>query len=75
MYHTIEFIKEFAGDREISRKQPMERVVLRVGIRVRVQLRPYVVEAEDGPVEMADLFFEDGSATRMVPFASFRFEV
>ena len=41
--------------------------------RVRVQIKPYVEETEEGPVEMADLFFEDGSATRKVPFAQFRF--
>jgi hypothetical protein len=32
-----------------------------------------VVEAAGGPVEVADLFFEDGTATRNVPFAWFTF--
>jgi hypothetical protein len=73
MYHTIEFIAEFTGDREISRKQPLERVLIPTGTRVRVQLKPYVVEGEDGPIEVADLFFEDGTGTRGVPFASFSF--
>ncbi|HYT88183.1 MAG TPA: hypothetical protein VEL76_05650 [Gemmataceae bacterium] len=73
MYHTIEFTTEFTGDREISRKQPLERVLFKIGTQVPVQLRPYVVEAEDGPVEVADLFFEDGTATRQVPFSYFRF--
>jgi hypothetical protein len=40
---------------------------------VRAQLKPYVADTADGPVEVADLFFEDGTATRQVPFACFRF--
>jgi hypothetical protein len=71
MYHTIEFTVEFSGDLEISRKHRLDRILLPCGTRVRAQLRPYVVETEDGPVEVADLFFEDSTATRGVPFASF----
>jgi hypothetical protein len=73
MYHTLEFAAEFMVDLEVSRKQPLERVLIRRGTRVRAQLRPYVIEAEDGPVEVADLFFEDGSATRGVRFERFAF--
>jgi len=73
MYHTIVFSQEFAGDLEVSRKQPLERVKIPSGTRVRVQLRPHVVETPDGPVETADLFFEDGTATRDVPFDCFAF--
>jgi hypothetical protein len=73
MYHTIEFHKTLTLDVEISRKQPLERVSLRQGTRLRAQIRPYVVETEDGPVEIADLFFEDGTATRGVRFALFCF--
>jgi hypothetical protein len=73
MYHTIEFTAEFSGDLELSRKQRLERIQLRSGTRVRVQIRPRVVETPDGPLEVADLFFEDGTATRGVPFASFAF--
>ena len=73
MYHTIEFTEEFSGDLEVSRKQKLERILLRIGTRVRAQLKPYIAETQDGPVEVADLFFEDGTATRRVPFASFSF--
>lgn len=73
MYHTLEFAVEFMVDVEISRKQPLERVLVRKGTRVRAQLRPYVIEAEDGPVEVADLFFEDGTTTRGVRFEWFSF--
>jgi hypothetical protein len=73
MYHTIEFAGEFMIDVEISRRQPLERVLIQGGSRLRAQVKPYVVETADGPVEVADLFFEDGSSTRMVPFACFSF--
>jgi hypothetical protein len=73
MYHTLEFAAEFMVDLEVSRKQPLERVLIRRGTRVRAQLRPYVIESENGPVEVADLFFEDGSATRGVRFECFAF--
>jgi hypothetical protein len=36
-------------------------------------LKPYVVEDGKKLVEVADLFFEDGTATRRVPFAWFCF--
>jgi hypothetical protein len=39
----------------------------------RVQLRPFVLETDEGLLEVADLFFEDGTAARAVPFASFSF--
>jgi hypothetical protein len=73
MYHTIEFTRALAADLEISRKQPMERVRLRAGMPLRAQIKPYIVETPHGPVEVADLFFEDGTATRMMPFAFFKF--
>ena len=73
MYHTIAFAVDFIANLEVSRKQPLERVRLRMGDRIQVQIRPYVVETAEGPVEVADLFFEDGTATRKVPFAYFAF--
>ena len=73
MYHTIEFKRELVIYLQISRKQPLEQVSVRKGTRLQAQLRPYVTETEDGFIEMADLFFEDGSATAMIPFACFAF--
>jgi hypothetical protein len=73
MYHTIEFAAEFMVDLEVSRKQPLERVLVRRGTRVRAQLRPHVIETENGPVEAADLFFEDGTSARGVRFEWFTF--
>jgi hypothetical protein len=73
MYHTIEFSGDFLADLERSPRHPLEPVRIRKGIRLRAQVRPYVVESGSGPVEVADLFFADGTATRRVPFASFCF--
>jgi hypothetical protein len=73
MFHTIKFTGDLTVDLEVSPKQPLERVRIRKGDRLRVQIKPYVVETEDGPVEVADLFFEDSTPTRMVPFNSFSF--
>ena len=73
MYHSIEFITELLLDLEISRKKPLERTLIEAGTRLRAQIKPYVVESEDGPVEVADLFLEDGTSTSMVRFACFRF--
>jgi len=73
MYHTLEFNVELTVDLEISPKQPLERLSIRKGTRRRAQLRPFVIETADGPAEVADLFFEDGTATRQVPFDRFCF--
>jgi hypothetical protein len=73
MYHTIEFGVELVADLEVSPKDRLECLVVYEGTRLQAQLKPYVVESEDGPVEVADLFFEDGTATRRVPFACFSF--
>jgi hypothetical protein len=73
MYHTIEFQVELTIDLEISSKQPLERLLVHKGVRVRTQLKPLVVETDDGPREVADLFFENGAVTRRVPFAYFMF--
>ena len=73
MYHLIKFNLDTTLDFEVSAKQPLERVRLRKDTYVHAQVRPYVVESDWGPVEVADLFLEDGSATRAVPFACFAF--
>ena len=73
MFHTIEFAVDFTVDMEVSRKKPLERVCMQKGTRRRAQLRPYITETTKGPIEVADLFFEDGFAIRMVPYAWFSF--
>lgn len=73
MYHTIEFSVELEVDLEIARTKPLERLLIRRGTKMRAQIKPYVIEGSEGPTEVADLFFENGSTTRRVPFAWFSF--
>jgi hypothetical protein len=73
MYHRIEFIADVEVDLTRSPRHPLERLSIRKGSRLRAQLRPYVAETEDGPVEFADLFFADGTAALQVRFACFAF--
>ena len=73
MYHTIEFIEELTVDLEIFPKHWLERLLINCGSHMQVQLKPYVVETKDGLVEVADLFFADGTTARRVPFGSFSF--
>ena len=73
MYHTIEFTMPLEADLERSPRDRLERVAFRTGTRVPAQIRPYVIEGGQGPVEVADLFFADGSTVRRVPSAFFNF--
>jgi hypothetical protein len=73
MFHALEFDADFTADLEKSPKNPLEQICIRKGTRKRAQVKPYVAESHRGPIEVADLFFEDGSATRSVPFAWFHF--
>ena len=72
MYHTIEFAADLTVDLEVSPGHRLERLLLRRGTRLCAQIKPYVVESAEGPVEVADLFFPDGTATRSVRFERFR---
>jgi len=73
VYHTIEFAADCMVDLEVSPGHRLERLLIGRGTRVSAQVKPYVVEAEGGPVEVADLFLADGTATRSVRFEQFRF--
>lgn len=73
MYHIIQFNRELTVDLEISRKRPLERLRIRKGTRLTAQVKPHVVDTPNGPIEVADLFFPDGTTTRDVPFQFFRF--
>ena len=73
MYHTIEFTIDSTINVEVSPKHWLERVLVRKGTRRQAQLKPYVIETQDGLIEVADLFFDDGTATRRVRFESFAF--
>jgi hypothetical protein len=68
MFHTIEFSAEIFADLETSPRDPLKRVRIPKGTRVKAEIKPYVVEGKKHPIEVADLFFSDGSATRRIPF-------
>ncbi len=73
MYHTIWFNRDLTVDLEVSPKEPLEPLSIRKGVRHRAQVKPSVVETAHGPVEVADLFFPNGTATRAVPYKLFCF--
>jgi hypothetical protein len=73
MYHTLEFAVDFTVDLETSPHDRLQRMLIRKGTRLQAQVKPHVIESEDGPVEVADLFFADGTATRMIRYAWFAF--
>jgi hypothetical protein len=73
MYHSIEFQLKAVAAVESAENGRMEQVVIGAGTRLQARVKPYVVEFDLGPVEVADLFLEDGSVARGVRFASFKF--
>jgi hypothetical protein len=73
MYHTIQFAETRSLGLETSSKNPLERRTFQKGVRLKAQVRPRVKETRNGPIEMADLFFEDGTAARAVRYAMFSF--
>ena len=73
MYHTIEFMIDSTINVEVSPKHWLERVLVRKGTLRQAQIQPYVIETQDGPVEVADLFFDDGTNTRRLRFEYFAF--
>jgi hypothetical protein len=73
MYHSIKFLTKLVVDLEVSPKLWLELLQIKKNTRRHAQIKPYVVETEEGPVEVADLFFEDGTTARSVPFACFTF--
>ncbi len=71
MFHTIVFSTDVRADLESSPKEPLRKVRIRSGTRLKAQIKPYVVEGKEGPIEVADLFFAGGATTRKVPFECF----
>jgi len=73
MYHTIEFMIDSTINVEVSPKHWLERVLVRKGTRRQAQIKPYVIETQEGLIEVADVFFDDGTNTRRLRFESFAF--
>jgi hypothetical protein len=73
MSHTIRFADDFLIHFLCARGHRPQRLLIPKGTPVRAQVKPYVVERAEGPVELADLILEDGTAAHMIPFACFSF--
>jgi len=73
MLHAIEF--RWLVIAEVDRPDYvfLERVIIKEGTRLQAEIKPYVAESDDGPIEVADLHMQDGSVARAVRFAAFRF--
>jgi hypothetical protein len=72
-YHAIEFAADRWVNAQRPLRQPLTPIRLRAGTPIRARIKPYVLEGGEGPIEVADLYFEDGAAARGVPFACFCF--
>jgi hypothetical protein len=73
MYHFIEFATEHITNLEVCPNYRVEGLVIRKSDVLQAKIKPYVVETAHGPVEVADLYFDDGTTAFEVPFVCFRF--
>ena len=73
MYHLIEFKANFTDEQGLTVRERVERLLALKSKRAHVHLRPHVVETAQGPVEVADLYFQDGTVSHQVRFDQFRF--
>ena len=73
MVHAIEFRRVVLAEVDRPEYRYQQRVVIKRGTRLHARIKPYVAESPDGPVEVADLYIDDGSVARAVQFAAFRF--
>jgi hypothetical protein len=73
MYHNITLADDLLIHFAYAPSGRRGRLLIPRGIPRRAHVRPYVVDTEDGPVEVADLFFEDGPATHMLRCECFAF--
>lgn len=73
MYHHIQFRLKARAEVEWPGSAHLEQLVIRAGTKTRALIKPHVRETKEGPVEVADLHFEDGIIARDVRFASFTF--
>jgi hypothetical protein len=73
MIHPIEFRWLVLAEIDRPEYALMQRVVIAEGTRLLADIKPYVAESPDGPIEVADLHLEDGSVAQAVRFAAFRF--
>jgi hypothetical protein len=73
MYHLIQFATKTLLDLEVCHSDKPVQVVVKKGSRLRARVQPHVLETANGPVEVADLLFEDGYSARQIRFECFSF--
>jgi hypothetical protein len=73
MFHRIQFRLKALAELERPGHLPLEQLLIKAGTQTRALIKPHVRETKQGPVEFADLHFEDGTIARDVRFASFTF--
>jgi hypothetical protein len=73
MYHKVRFAADSQLDLRMAGKSRLERVMVQAGDVFEAEVRPYVEETEDVPVEMANLVLGDEGILLAVPMAWFRF--
>ena len=73
MLHRIEFRWLVLAEIDRPEYALMQRIVIKEGTQFSAKIKPYVAESPDGPIEVADLYLDDGSVLRAVRFAAFRF--
>jgi hypothetical protein len=73
VYHTLTFSDDLRIHSPDGTGHGQQRRLIPKGTPLQARTRPYVVEGEDGPVEVADLFLPDGTALHMLPFECFSF--
>jgi hypothetical protein len=73
MCHLIEFCTDFTADLEVSPGQRLERIRIPSGTHAFAHVRPSVLETREGLTEVADLYFDDGTVARQIPYGWFRF--
>ena len=64
MVHVIEFRWVILAQVDRPDYSDQQQVVIKKGTRLHTHIKPYVIESPDGPVEVADLYLDDGSVAR-----------
>ena len=73
MFHTITFAADLRIPLARGTENRREQLLIPKGAPLRARVWPYVVEGEDGPVEVADLLLADGTALYALPCECFSF--
>ena len=73
MYHRLRFLATYQLDLRMPGKARMEQLLIRERDIIEAQVKPYVQETADGPVEVADLHLPGDGTLVAVPMGCFQF--